>query len=101
VSRTEAFVGTDWAEARLTDPTVGSGEDVSAHDAGHLTGAFRLAWHTELLRQGVPGAPSTAPRSSSSVGHGRRQRPDRCASRQHLQCASLPDMPVHDPQTAV
>ena len=54
MSRTDVLVDVDWAEAHLADPTVvfvEVDEDVSAYDGGHLAGAVRLDWKTELQDQ--------------------------------------------------
>ena len=51
MSRAEVLVDADWAESHLSDPTivfVEVDEDVSAYDGGHLRGAVRLDWKTEL-----------------------------------------------------
>ena len=51
MSRAEVLVDADWAESHLTDPNivlVEVDEDVSAYDGGHLPGAVRLDWKTEL-----------------------------------------------------
>jgi len=56
MSRTNVLVDADWAEAQLTDPTVvfvEVDEDVSSYDTGHLAGAVRLNWATELQQDGV------------------------------------------------
>jgi thiosulfate/3-mercaptopyruvate sulfurtransferase len=56
MSRTDVLVDADWAEAHLTDPSVvfvEVDEDVSAYDTGHIAGAVRLDWATELQRAGV------------------------------------------------
>ena len=48
---TDTLVDADWAAAHLDDPTivfVEVDEDVSAYDRGHLAGAIRLDWRTEL-----------------------------------------------------
>ena len=54
MSRTDVLVDVDWAEAHLADPTVvfvEVDEDVSAYDGGHLAGAVRLDWKSELQDQ--------------------------------------------------
>ncbi len=54
MSRADALVDADWAEAHLDDPTVvfvEVDEDVSAYDGGHIKGAVRLDWKTELQDQ--------------------------------------------------
>jgi thiosulfate/3-mercaptopyruvate sulfurtransferase len=54
MSRTDVLVDADWAETHLTDPSVvfiEVDEDVSAYDTGHLAGAVRLDWRTELQQQ--------------------------------------------------
>jgi thiosulfate/3-mercaptopyruvate sulfurtransferase len=51
MSRSDVLVDTDWATAHLQDPSVvfvEVDEDVSAYDGGHLAGAVRLDWRTEL-----------------------------------------------------
>lgn len=51
MSREDVLVNADWAEAHLSDPQVvfiEVDEDVSAYDSGHLGGAVRLDWKTEL-----------------------------------------------------
>jgi thiosulfate/3-mercaptopyruvate sulfurtransferase len=56
MSRTDVLVDADWAESHLNDPTVvfvEVDEDVSAYDTGHLAGAVRLDWATELQQADV------------------------------------------------
>jgi thiosulfate/3-mercaptopyruvate sulfurtransferase len=56
MSRTDVLVDADWVQAHLNDPTVvvvEVDEDVSAYDTGHLAGAARLDWATELQQAGV------------------------------------------------
>ncbi|MET9341089.1 sulfurtransferase [Nonomuraea sp. NPDC003804] len=51
MSRDTALVDADWAQAHLSDPRVvfvEVDEDTSAYDRGHLPGAVRLAWTTDL-----------------------------------------------------
>ncbi|ADP84331.1 sulfurtransferase [Pseudofrankia inefficax] len=51
MSREQALVDASWAEAHLTDPSVvivEVDEDVSAYDKGHIPGAVRLDWKSEL-----------------------------------------------------
>ncbi len=51
MSRADVLVDADWVEAHLDDPTivlVEVDEDVSAYDGGHVKGAVRLDWTTEL-----------------------------------------------------
>ena len=51
MSRADVLVDADWAEAHLSDPTivfVEVDEDVSAYDGGHIAGAVRLDWTSEL-----------------------------------------------------
>ena len=51
MSRADVLVDADWAEAHLTDSSivfVEVDEDVSAYDGGHVQGAVRLDWTTEL-----------------------------------------------------
>ncbi len=51
MSRADVLVDADWVEAHLDDPTivlVEVDEDVSAYDGGHIKGAVRMDWTTEL-----------------------------------------------------
>ncbi|MBL7497691.1 sulfurtransferase [Frankia sp. CNm7] len=51
MSREQALVDATWAEAHLADPSVvivEVDEDVSAYDKGHIPGAVRLDWKSEL-----------------------------------------------------
>ena len=51
MSRADVLVDADWAEAHLEDPKivfVEVDEDVSAYDGGHIAGAVRLDWTSEL-----------------------------------------------------
>jgi thiosulfate/3-mercaptopyruvate sulfurtransferase len=51
MSRESALVDPTWAEAHLNDPSVvfvEVDEDVSAYDKGHIPGAVRLDWKSEL-----------------------------------------------------
>ncbi len=54
MSRSDVLVDADWAEAHLDDPKVvfvEVDEDVSAYDKGHIRGAVRLDWKSELQDQ--------------------------------------------------
>ncbi|HVE99608.1 MAG TPA: sulfurtransferase [Mycobacteriales bacterium] len=54
MSRTDVLVDADWAEASIGKPGVvfvEVDEDVSAYDKGHLEGAVRLDWKSELQDQ--------------------------------------------------
>ncbi|CAA9369040.1 MAG: Thiosulfate sulfurtransferase, rhodanese [uncultured Gemmatimonadetes bacterium] len=47
----EALVSTEWVARNLNDPSVRlveSDEDVLLYDVGHIPGAARLDWHTDL-----------------------------------------------------
>jgi thiosulfate/3-mercaptopyruvate sulfurtransferase len=51
VSRSDSLVSADWAEENLNTPgvvLVEVDEDVSAYDGGHIAGAVRLDWKSEL-----------------------------------------------------
>src|ERR1700755_1696976 len=51
MSRDTALVSTDWAESNLDAPGVvfvEVDEDTSAYDAGHLPGAIKLDWRSDL-----------------------------------------------------
>ena len=51
MSRTDVLVDADWAEAHLDDPNVvfvEVDEDTSAYDNGHIRGAVKIDWKTEL-----------------------------------------------------
>ncbi|MEL0236960.1 MAG: rhodanese-like domain-containing protein, partial [Aquiluna sp.] len=46
------LVTTDWLAANLTEVTiVESNEDILLYDTGHIPGAVKLDWHTELNDQ--------------------------------------------------
>jgi thiosulfate/3-mercaptopyruvate sulfurtransferase len=52
----EVLVSTDWAAAHLTDPKVRlieSNEDILLYDTGHIPGAVKLDWTTDLNDQVV------------------------------------------------
>src|SRR5689334_14706696 len=54
MSRADALVSADWAEQNLDAPgvvLVEVDEDTSAYDGGHLAGAVKLDWKTELQDQ--------------------------------------------------
>jgi thiosulfate/3-mercaptopyruvate sulfurtransferase len=56
MSRADVLVDADWVQAHLSDPTVvliEVDEDVSAYDTGHIAGAVRLDWASELQQSGV------------------------------------------------
>ena len=56
MSRADVLVDADWAEAHLEDPNivfVEVDEDVSAYDGGHIAGAVRLDWTSELQQPEV------------------------------------------------
>ena len=56
MSRTDALVSADWAEENLDTPGVvfvEVDEDTAAYDGGHLRGAVKLDWKTELQDQVV------------------------------------------------
>src|SRR3954470_15583690 len=51
MSRESALVSADWVEEHKSDPGVvliEVDEDVSAYDAGHITGAIKLDWKADL-----------------------------------------------------
>ncbi|WP_067813529.1 sulfurtransferase [Actinomadura kijaniata] len=51
MSRSDVLVDADWVEAHLDDPglvLVEVDEDVSAYDKGHIRGAVKIDWKTEL-----------------------------------------------------
>ncbi len=50
-ARPEALVSTDWVAEHLNDPNVRiveSDEDILLYDFGHIPGAVKLDWHTDL-----------------------------------------------------
>ena len=54
MSRSDSLVDVDWAQSHTDDPKVvfvEVDEDVSAYDKGHIPGAVRLDWKTELQDQ--------------------------------------------------
>ncbi|MEK9987160.1 MAG: sulfurtransferase [Aquiluna sp.] len=51
-SHPEALVTTEWLSENLSDVTVvESNEDILLYDTGHIPGAVKLDWHTELNDQ--------------------------------------------------
>ncbi len=47
----DALVSTEWVAAHLNDPEVRvieSDEDVLLYDVGHVPGAVKIDWHTDL-----------------------------------------------------
>ena len=51
MSREDSLVTTEWAEQNLSTPgivLVEVDEDTTAYDAGHIPGAVRINWKTEL-----------------------------------------------------
>jgi thiosulfate/3-mercaptopyruvate sulfurtransferase len=54
MARSDVLVSVDWAESNLDAPNtvfVEVDEDTSAYDGGHIAGAVRLDWKTELQDQ--------------------------------------------------
>jgi thiosulfate/3-mercaptopyruvate sulfurtransferase len=54
MARSDVLVSTDWAESNLEAPNtvfVEVDEDTSAYDGGHIAGAVRLDWKTDLQDQ--------------------------------------------------
>ena len=54
--RPEVLVSTDWVAEHANDPNVRiveSDEDVLLYDVGHVPGAIKVDWHTELQHQVV------------------------------------------------
>ena len=54
MARSDVLVSTDWAESNLEAPNtvfVEVDEDTSAYEDGHIAGAIRLDWKTELQDQ--------------------------------------------------
>ena len=51
MARSDVLVTTDWAESNLDAPNtvfVEVDEDTSAYDGGHIAGAVKLDWKTDL-----------------------------------------------------
>src|ERR1043165_3861370 len=54
MSRSDVLVDADWVEAHLDDPKVvlvEVDEDTTAYDKGHIRGAIKLDWTTDLQDQ--------------------------------------------------
>ena len=55
MARSDVLVTTDWAESNLDAPNtvfVEVDEDTSAYDGGHIAGAVKLDWKTDLQDAG-------------------------------------------------
>ena len=51
MSRSDVLVSTDWAQSNLDTESivfVEVDEDTSAYDTGHIPGAIKLDWKTDL-----------------------------------------------------
>jgi thiosulfate/3-mercaptopyruvate sulfurtransferase len=74
--RADVLVDADWAQEHLEDPKVvfvEVDEDVSAYDGGHIAGAVKLDWKTELqdqvVRDFVPKEDFEALLSAKGIGN--------------------------------
>ena len=62
----DKLVTTAWLADHLDDPSIAvveSDEDVLLYDTGHIPGAVKIDWHTDLGPGSASGT-STAPRAS-------------------------------------
>ena len=69
MSREDVFVSADWAEKNLNAENVvfvEVDEDTSAYDGGHIKGAVRLDWKTELQEMPPDTVPVGAKKPSSA-----------------------------------
>ena len=88
MSRDTALVNADWVEEHLDDPSivlVEVDEDTTAYDKGHIRGAIKLDWTTDLQDQVRRDFVSKAQFEALLSEQGRRQRPDRRAVRRQQQ----------------
>jgi 3-mercaptopyruvate sulfurtransferase SseA len=73
MSRDTALVTADWVEQHLDDDNVvlvEVDEDTSAYDKGHIKGAIKLDWTTDLqdqVRRDFVASPTTTPSSSTAA----------------------------------
>ena len=88
MSRADVLVSADWAEENLNTPGVvfvEVDEDTSAYDGGHIAGAVKLDWKTELQDQVRRDFVSKEQFEAAAVGEGHRQRRHRRALRRQQQ----------------
>ena len=88
MSRADVLVSADWAEENLNTPGVvfvEVDEDTSAYDGGHIAGAVKLDWKTELQDQVRRDFVNKEQFEAAAVGQGHRQRRHRRALRRQQQ----------------
>ena len=72
----EVLVSTDWVAEHLNDPKVRlveSNEDMLLYDTGHIPGAVKIDWTTDLNDQLIRDyVDRTAPGAAPVAGHQRR-----------------------------
>ena len=88
MARSDVLVTTDWAESNLDAPNtvfVEVDEDTSAYDGGHIAGAVKLDWKTDLQDQVKRDFVDAAAVLEAVVGQGHRQRRHRDPVRRQQQ----------------
>ena len=88
MSRADVLVSADWAEENLNTPGVvfvEVDEDTSAYDGGHIAGAVKLDWKTDLQDQVRRDFVNKEQFEAAAVGEGHRQRRHRRALRRQQQ----------------
>ena len=88
MSRADVLVDADWVEAHLDDPKVvlvEVDEDTSAYDKGHIRGAIKLDWTTDLQDQVRRDFVEQGAVRGAAVRARRRQRRHRRALRRQQQ----------------
>ncbi len=84
----EKLVSTEWLAEHLDDPNVvvvESDEDVLLYDTGHIPGAVKVDWHTDLNDQLTRDYLDAERASPSCIAEGHPPRPDRRLLRRQLQ----------------
>ena len=88
----EVLVSTDWVAQHLNDPKVRiveTDEDVLLYDIGHVPGAVKIDWHTDLQRSDRARLPRRRTVFSAPAGQGHCRRYDRGVLRRQEQLVGV------------
>ena len=88
----EVLVSTDWVAQHLNDPKVRiveSDEDVLLYDIGHVPGAVKIDWHTDLQRSDRARLPRRRSVLGTAAGQRHRRRHHRGVLRRQEQLVGL------------